>query len=107
MKIFVAGATGAIGLPLVRALCARGHDVTGMARTERVRPLLRELGATASMTNAFDGGAVRKAIEAASPDVVIDQLSSLPEDPAEILKRIPGDTHLHREGGSNVLAAAR
>jgi nucleoside-diphosphate-sugar epimerase len=51
--------------------------------------------------------AVRAAIEAASPDVVIDQLSSLPANPADILKSIPNDTRLHREGGGNLLAAAQ
>jgi 2-alkyl-3-oxoalkanoate reductase len=106
MKIFVAGATGAIGLPLVRALCAQGHDVTGMTRTERGVELLRELGAAASMTDAFEAGAVRTAIEAIAPDVVIDQLSSLPANPAKIVKAIPGDTRLHGVGGENLLSAA-
>jgi nucleoside-diphosphate-sugar epimerase len=107
MKIFVAGATGAIGLPLVRALCTAGHDVMGMTRSARGVDLLRELGAAASMTDAFDTRAVRTAIEAASPDVVIDQLSSLSANPADILTSIPGDTRLHEQGGSNLLTAAR
>jgi nucleoside-diphosphate-sugar epimerase len=107
MKIFVAGATGAIGLPLVRALCTLGHRVTGMTRAGRGVDRLRELGAEASSADAFDPKAVRTAIEAASPDVVIDQLSSLPANPADILKSIPNDTRLHREGGGNLLAAAQ
>lgn len=107
MKIFIAGASGAIGLPLVRALCTLGHAVTGMTRTERGVDLLRELGAVASMTDAFDARAVRIAIEAASPDIVIDQLTALPANPADILNSIPSDTRLHREGGSNLLAAAQ
>jgi 2-alkyl-3-oxoalkanoate reductase len=107
MKVFVAGATGAIGLPLVRALCTLGHDVIGMTRSKRGIDRLREVGAEVSSTNAFDLRAVRSAIEAASPDVVIDQLTSLPANPADILKSIPDDTRLHREGGANLLAAAR
>src|SRR5262245_36435622 len=107
MKVFVAGATGAIGLPLVRALCTLGHQVTGMTHADRGVDRLCELGARTANADAFDITAVRAAIEAASPDVVIDQLSSLPENPAEILKCIPDDTRLHREGGSNLLAAAR
>lgn len=107
MRIFVAGATGAIGLPLVRALCAHGHHVLGVTRSERGVAHLRELGAAALMTDALDAMAVRSAIETASPDVVIDQLSSLPADPADILKCVPDDTRLHREGGSNLLAAAQ
>jgi 2-alkyl-3-oxoalkanoate reductase len=107
MKIFVAGATGAIGLPLVRALCTLGHQVIGMTRTGRGSDRLRELGAEVSNADAFDPKAVRTAIETASPDVVIDQLTSLPANPADILKSIPDDTRLHREGGANLLAAAR
>ncbi|MFB9268051.1 NAD-dependent epimerase/dehydratase family protein [Bradyrhizobium erythrophlei] len=108
MKIFVAGATGAIGLPLVRALCTLGHQVTGMTRAGRGVDRLRELGAEEPRAaDAFDPKAVRTAIEAASPDVVIDQLSSLPANPADILKSIPNDTRLHREGGGNLLAAAQ
>jgi nucleoside-diphosphate-sugar epimerase len=48
MKIFVAGATGAVGLPLVRALCAGGHRVTGMTRTKMGMDRLREVGAEVS-----------------------------------------------------------
>src|SRR5215471_7290134 len=107
MKIFVAGATGAIGLPLVRALCTLGHKVTGMTRGKRGIDCLHELGAEAFTADAFDPEAVRTAIEAASPDVVIDQLTSLPANQADILKSIPEDTRLHREGGGNLLAAAR
>lgn len=107
MKIFVAGATGAVGLPLVRALCTLGHQVTGMTRAGRGVDRLRELGAMPSMADAFDPKAVRAAIKAASPDVVIDQLTWLPANPADIIKSLPDDTRLHREGGGNLLAAAR
>jgi 2-alkyl-3-oxoalkanoate reductase len=107
VKIFVAGATGAIGLPLVRTLCTLGHEVTGMTRYKRGVDRLRELGASPAIADAFDPRAVRTAIEVASPHVVIDQLSSLPADPADVLKSIPNDTRLHREGGGNLLAAAR
>jgi nucleoside-diphosphate-sugar epimerase len=68
---------------------------------------LRELGADASSADAFDAKAVRAAIEAASPEVVIDQLTWLPADPADIIKFLPNDTRLHREGGGNLLAAAQ
>ncbi|WP_373380055.1 NAD-dependent epimerase/dehydratase family protein [Cupriavidus nantongensis] len=106
MKIFVAGATGAIGLPLVRVLRALGHDVTGMTRASKGADRLRELGARVSFADAFDSQAVRDAIREASPDVVIDQLTWLPANPADIIKSMPDDTRLHREGGGNLLAAA-
>ena len=107
MKVFVAGATGAVGLPLVRALRASGHRVVGMTRAGPGIHRLRELGAEATTADAFDREAVRAAIQAAQPDVVIDQLTWLPADPADIIKSMPNDTRLRREGGSNLLAAAR
>ena len=106
MKIFVAGATGVIGLPLVRALCTLGHRVTGMTRTGPGVDRLRELGAEASSADAFDAKAVRAAIEAASPDVVIDQLTWLPASPADVIKSLPNDTRLRRDGSANLLSAA-
>ncbi|WP_026186817.1 NAD(P)-dependent oxidoreductase [Ensifer sp. BR816] len=106
MRILIAGATGAVGLPLVRALSTLGHQVTGMTRPGPGSDRLRELGAEASFADAFDPAAVHRAIEAASPDVVIDQLTWLPADPADIIKAMPDDTRLHREGGANLLAAA-
>jgi nucleoside-diphosphate-sugar epimerase len=107
MKIFVAGATGAVGLPLVRVLCALGHQVVGMTRAGPGVERLRELGAMVSTADAFDAREARAAIEIASPDVVIDQLTWLPADPADIIRSMPNDTRLHREGGANLLAAAR
>ena len=106
MKIFVAGATGAVGLPLVRDLCTLGHQVVGMTRAGPGVDRLRELGAGVSTADAFDRQSVRDAIAAAAPDVVIDQLTWLPPNPADIIKSMPNDTRLHREGGANLLAAA-
>ena len=107
MKIFVAGATGAVGLPLVRALRTLGHQVTGMTRAGPGADRLRELGVTVSVADAFDPKAVHAAIEAAAPDAVIDQLTWLPVNPADIIKSLPNDTRLRREGGANLLSAAR
>jgi nucleoside-diphosphate-sugar epimerase len=67
MKIFGAGATGAIGLPLVRVLCALHHEVTGMTRAGAGADRLRELGAGVSLADAFHPQSVRDAIEAARP----------------------------------------
>ncbi|MCV9961857.1 NAD(P)-dependent oxidoreductase [Pararhizobium sp. BT-229] len=106
MNIFIAGATGAVGLPLVRALRAQGHRVTGMTRPGPGVDRLRELGAEASTADAFNAAEVRRALEAAKPEIVIDQLTWLPPSPADIIKAMPNDTRLHREGGANLLAAS-
>ncbi len=107
MKVFVAGATGVIGLPLVRVLCALGHEVTGMTRAGRGVDRLRELGARVAHADAFDAHAVRSAIAAAAPDVVIDQMTWLPASPVDVIASLPDDTRLRREGGANLLAASR
>lgn len=54
MRIFVAGATGAMGVPLVKRLVAAGHQVTGLTRSEAKRSLLEGLGATAAVADVFD-----------------------------------------------------
>jgi nucleoside-diphosphate-sugar epimerase len=107
MRVFIAGATGAVGLPLARALRTLGHHVIGMSRAGSGVDRLRELGAEASTADAFDAKAVLNAVEAAAPDVVIDQLTSLPASPVDVVKSLPNDTRLRREGGANVLSAAR
>ena len=107
MRVFIAGATGAVGLPLARALCTLGHQVIGMTRAGPGVDRLRELGAEASTADAFDPKAVLNAIAAAAPDVVIDQLTRLPPNPADLIKSLPNDTRLRREGGANLLSAAQ
>jgi 2-alkyl-3-oxoalkanoate reductase len=107
MRIFIAGATGAIGLPLTRALCTLGHHVIGMTRAGARVDRLREVGAGVSYADAFDAKGVLHAIEEAAPDVVIDQLTWLPANPAEIIKSLPNDTRLRRDGGANLLSAAK
>jgi nucleoside-diphosphate-sugar epimerase len=107
MRVFIAGATGAIGLPLARALCTLGHHVVGMTRAGAGADRLSELGAEISTADAFDRDAVLNAIRAAAPDAVIDQLTWLPANPADIVRSLPNDTRLRRDGGANLLAAAQ
>jgi nucleoside-diphosphate-sugar epimerase len=79
MKIFVAGATGAIGRPLVRQLVAAGHQVTGMTRTAGKVAGLLEQGAEAVVINALDTETMKEAVRQAKPEIVIDQLTDLPK----------------------------
>jgi 2-alkyl-3-oxoalkanoate reductase len=78
MRIFVAGASGAIGRPLVRKLIAAGHDVTGMTRSEERAQQVREAGARAAVVDVFDPDALRAAVENARAEVVIHELTALP-----------------------------
>ena len=80
MKVFVAGASGAIGKPLMRQLVAAGHEVTGTTRREDRAEEIRAAGATAVVCDVFDMPALEAAVKAAEPEVVVNQLTSLPED---------------------------
>jgi nucleoside-diphosphate-sugar epimerase len=79
VRVFVAGATGAIGRPLVPKLVAAGHEVTGMTRSEQHAEGLRAAGARAVVCDAFDVEAVRSAFAEARPEVVVHQLTALPD----------------------------
>ena len=78
MRVFIAGATGAIGHPLISHLIAAGHDVVGMTSSERGLQTLREAGAKGVVANALDAQAVQAAMSKARPDAVIEELTSLP-----------------------------
>ena len=105
MRVFVAGASGVIGRPLVAQLVAAGHEVTG---TTRSRPqAVAEAGATAVVCDALDAVALREAVAAAEPEVVVHQLTALPPrfDPRR--QHIYDATNRVRtEGTRNLLAAA-
>jgi nucleoside-diphosphate-sugar epimerase len=77
MRVFVAGATGAIGKQLVPRLVAAGHEVHGMTRSESKRAMLYELGAVPVVADALDPGQVVEAVGLARPDVIVNQLTAI------------------------------
>jgi nucleoside-diphosphate-sugar epimerase len=77
MRVFVAGATGAIGRPLVGQLIEAGHEVVGTTRSPARAERLASAGATPAVVDAFDAPALRRAVLEAEPDVVIHQLTAL------------------------------
>ena len=79
MRIFLAGATGAIGVPLVRQLVAAGHDVTALTRSAAKTDMLRVLGAVPAIADALDAEALDRVVRAARPTHVIHQLTALPK----------------------------
>ena len=107
MKVFVAGATGAIGRPLIAELVSQGYTVTAMTRSEVARTELTKQGVHVAQVSAFDATAVEQALRQSQAEIVIDQLTSLPKNPAEIAAAKPGDRELRIEGGGNLLRAAQ
>jgi 2-alkyl-3-oxoalkanoate reductase len=107
MKVFVAGASGAIGQPLIVELVKRGHEVTAMSRSAESAKKLEDLGAKTVELSAFDAAGVEKALRVSGAEVVIDELTSLPPDPMQIKDYAAGDRNLRIEGGGNLYRAAQ
>lgn len=107
MKIFVAGASGAIGRPLIAELIRQGHTVTGMTQSKVGAHQLVEQGAAAEIVDAYDALAVESALRGAEPEVVIDELTALPKNPSDLPAFLPGDRKLRLEGGGNLHRVAQ
>lgn len=108
MKVFVAGATGAIGRPLLDRLVAAGHEVTATTRSAERAEGLRACGAEAVVVDALDAGALRAAVLAARPEVVVNQLTALPHriDPRHYARDLEATNRLRREAAPVLAAAA-
>jgi nucleoside-diphosphate-sugar epimerase len=108
VRVFLAGATGAIGRQLVPLLLAAGHEVTGTTRSEQRAAGLRELGAHAAILDALDAAAVRSAVAAAAPDAVIHQLTAIPPqiDPRKMAEQFELNDRLRSEGTKILVDAA-
>jgi len=108
MKIFLAGASGALGRQLVPRLVDRGHQVVGMTRTPGKTALVRELGAEPVLVNGLDAAAVTAAVTAAQPDVVVNQMTELASiDMRHVDRSFAATNTLRTTGTDNLLAAAR
>jgi 2-alkyl-3-oxoalkanoate reductase len=109
MKIFVAGATGAIGRPLIAQLCGLGRDVVALTRSPEKAQMLAAQGVEPALADVFDADAVRLAIARAQPEVVIEQLTSLPKTytPESMQASAAANNRIRLEGGANVLKAAQ
>ena len=108
MKVFVAGATGAIGKQLVPRLVAAGHEVVGMTSKEANRTLVKELGATPEVADALDPDQVAEAVGRANPDVIVHQLTSIGAVDLRHLDRSFALTNrLRTEGTDHLLSAGR
>jgi nucleoside-diphosphate-sugar epimerase len=108
VRVFVAGASGAIGRPLVPKLVAAGHEVTGTTRSESRADDVRHAGANAAVVDVFDADALRAAVDEARPEVVVHELTALPERLDFRKKDVYEPTNRVRtEGTRNLLDAAR
>lgn len=109
MKIFIAGGTGAIGRPLIAELLVRGHSLIALTRSAEKAQALEEQGTEPAIADVFDAEAVHAAMHRARPEVVIEQLTSLPRTyTRESMSAAAAfNRRIRLEGGANVLAAAQ
>jgi nucleoside-diphosphate-sugar epimerase len=108
MKIFVAGATGAMGSQLVPRLVSAGHEVIGMTRGEAKRAALTEFGATAVLADALDPDQVAEAVGTTQPDVIIHQLTAIGGlDIRHFDRDFTLTNRLRTEGTDHLLSAGR
>jgi nucleoside-diphosphate-sugar epimerase len=108
MKVFVAGATGAIGRQLVPRLVAAGHEVHGMTRSASKRGLLEELGAVPVLADALDPEQVAEAVGRAQPDVIVHQLTAIGAvDTRRMERSFAATNRLRTEGTDHLLSAGR
>jgi len=106
MHVFIAGGTGAIGVPLTRALVAGGHQVTASTRSAAKAAMISKLGATPAIVDALDADALRRAVVAAHPTHVVHQLTALPKGGAKSARDLEATNELRITGTRNLIAAA-
>jgi nucleoside-diphosphate-sugar epimerase len=109
VRVFLAGATGAIGRQLVPRLIAAGHEVTGTTRSSQRAAQLEASGAKAVVLDALDRSAVHSAVAAAAPEAVIHQLTALPQriDPRKVERDFVLNDRLRSEGTEILVTAAQ
>jgi nucleoside-diphosphate-sugar epimerase len=108
MRVFVAGATGAIGRQLVPRLVAAGHEVHGLTRSGSKQATLRELGAVTVVANALDADRVAEAVARVKPDVIVHQLTAIGAiDPRHVERDFAPTNRLRTEGTDHLVSAAQ
>ena len=109
MRIFLAGASGAVGKRLVPALVIKGHQVAGMVHSPGKADWVKSMGAEPIVANGLDADAVQQAVARFRPEVIINQMTALSPDfnPREFDQVFATTNRLRTEGNDNLLAAAK
>jgi nucleoside-diphosphate-sugar epimerase len=107
MRIFLAGASGVIGQRLISRLVQAGHVVGGLTRSPRKTELLSLHGAEPILCDVFDQEALIKAVRDFKPNVVLNELTDLPDDAAQISEFEALNARIRTEGNQNLIEAAR
>lgn len=106
-RIFLAGATGVIGKRLIPLLVDAGHTVAGMTRSAGKAGFVSSLGAETVVVDVFDRQALIAAVVEFAPDVILNELTDLPDDVAKIDEHGELNARIRTEGNQNIIAAAQ
>ncbi|HET8738990.1 MAG TPA: NAD(P)H-binding protein [Acidimicrobiia bacterium] len=106
MRVFLAGATGVLGLRIVPLLVESGHVVAGLTRSPEKASLLTARGAVAVIGDVFDREAISQAVADFRPDLVMSQLTDLPDEVDRIGDFRDANIRIRREGVANLLGAS-
>jgi uncharacterized protein YbjT (DUF2867 family) len=107
LRVFLAGATGVIGIRLLPLLVADGHTVAAMTRSPEKTGRLRALGAEPVVCDVFDAAALTDAVAAFAPDAVLHQLTDLPDHVDQLPEYAARNDRIRTEGTRNLVSAAR
>jgi nucleoside-diphosphate-sugar epimerase len=107
MRIFLGGASGVIGQRLIPLLVQAGHVVGGLTRSPSKTEFLSHLGAEPILCDVFDREALVQAVRDFKPDVVLNELTDLPDDAAQISELADRNARIRTEGTRNLIEAAR
>jgi nucleoside-diphosphate-sugar epimerase len=107
MRIFLAGATGVIGIRLIPLMLADGHVIAAMTRTRAKMEGLHAAGVTPILCDVFDREALIAAVKDFRPDIVVHQVTDLPDRIENLAEFLPGNNRVRSEGTQNLLAAAQ
>ncbi len=109
MRVFVAGATGAIGRPLINSLRLAGHTVFGMVRSQSSSASLSDAGGEPVIGDALEAASVSAAVAKVRPEVIINELTSLPKHytPTDMKAAAERDARVRLEGNRNLIVAAQ
>jgi hypothetical protein len=107
MRIFLAGATGLIGIRLLPLMLAEGHVIAGMTRTPAKTDGLRAAGVTPVLCDVFDQNSLIAAVKDFRPDVIVHQLTDLPDEIEKLADFLPANSRVRSDGTRNLLTAAR
>jgi nucleoside-diphosphate-sugar epimerase len=107
MRIFLAGASGVIGQKLTPLLVDAGHTVAGTTRSAEKAELVRGLGCEPVVIDVYDADELRSVVVDFAPDLVMYQLTDLPDDASQIPERAKANARIREEGTANLIAAAQ